>query len=59
MSQFLLKINLGNDAMQTGSDIAEALRDIAKTIEDQYTPASIAGRIKGNGIKIAHWEPSL
>ena len=34
MSQFVLKIKLGNDAMQTGNDIAETLRYIADTIED-------------------------
>lgn len=34
MTMFILKITLGNDAMSTGSDIANSLRDIADMIED-------------------------
>lgn len=33
MSQFVLKIKLGNDAMQTQGDIAEALINAAHRIE--------------------------
>ena len=32
MSQFILKIDLGNDAMQTPYHIQEALRGVSKTI---------------------------
>jgi hypothetical protein len=34
MAQFVLKINLGNEAMQTGSDVSQALRSIADFIQD-------------------------
>ncbi len=33
MPQFVLKITLGNDAMQTGYDIAGALKNTARTLE--------------------------
>jgi hypothetical protein len=34
MSKFTLQIILGNEAMQTPYDVAEALRDLADKIED-------------------------
>lgn len=34
MAQFTLKINLGNEAMQTGYDIAYAVRDVAFRLQD-------------------------
>jgi hypothetical protein len=34
MPQFTLKINLGNEAMQTGYDIAYAVRDVAFRLQD-------------------------
>jgi len=33
MNTFTLTINMGNDAMQTPEDVAEALRDAARDIE--------------------------
>lgn len=32
--RFVLKIKLGNDAMQTGEDVARALREVAEWIDD-------------------------
>ena len=34
MSQFTLTINLGNDAMQTGYDVMQQLRDVAYIMQD-------------------------
>lgn len=36
MAKFQLTINLGNDAMQTGTDVAGALRAVAKRLEDNH-----------------------
>lgn len=60
MAQFCLRINLGNDAMQTGSDVANALRDIADFIQnngnmESYTrangyPGKYVNDINGNTV---------
>ena len=54
-TRFELHITMGNDAMQTGEDVAEALRRIADKLEH--------GRIDGpvmdlNGNKVGTWELS-
>jgi len=36
MARFTLTITLGNDAMQTGADVAQALRAAAERLEDRY-----------------------
>jgi hypothetical protein len=43
MAQFILKITLGNDAMQTGYDIAGALREIADKIYDNEDMREFTG----------------
>ena len=43
MSQFVLKIQLGNDAMLTGYDIAGALREIADKINDNEDMRDFSG----------------
>jgi len=56
MSTFTLKITLGNEAMQTGSDIARALRDIADDIEDQDQMSGTGGNIMDdNGNSVGKW----
>ena len=34
MAQFTLKITLGNDAMQTGFNVAESLKKVSREIEN-------------------------
>ena len=58
MPQFILKINLGNDAMITGYDIAGALRDIANKINDNEDMRDFSGtkRIMDlNGNYVGSW----
>jgi len=60
MVQFCLRINIGNDAMTTGSDVANALRDIAEFIQgngnmESYTrgngyPGKYVNDINGNTV---------
>jgi len=59
MPRFVLSIDLGNDAMCTGSDIADRLRTIADEIQDngdmqQYHPVYRISDINGN--KVGHYE---
>lgn len=35
MPQFILTINLGNDAMSTGYDVAHLMRDVAYIMQDK------------------------
>jgi len=59
MSTFTLKITLGNEAMQTGSDIARALRDIADDIADQDQMSGTGGNIMDdNGNSVGKWSTS-
>jgi hypothetical protein len=37
LGKFVLEIELGNDAMQTGSDIASAIRRVADHVEEMGT----------------------
>jgi hypothetical protein len=64
MSQLILRINLGNDAMTTGSDVSNALRDIADFIQDNGNMESYS-RANGypgryindvNGNTVGFWE---
>jgi hypothetical protein len=41
MLKFTVEIRLGNDAMQSGSDIADALAAVARKLEDFYGQASL------------------
>lgn len=57
--RFDLCITMGNDAMQTGMDIAESLRGVAALIEDETldTLGMPAGPIKDiNGNVVGGWE---
>lgn len=60
MQRFVLEIDLGNDAMQDGRDIAGALMEVAGRIEDHGpfdTPRSpVVGTIlDGNGSFVGRW----
>lgn len=45
MDRFTLTIELGNDAMQTKYDVAEALREIADRLDQQLTEWGYAERM--------------
>lgn len=50
--KFTLTINLGNEAMQTGEDVAEAVALAVYSIEQQEGP----GRIyDANGNQVGEW----
>ena len=58
MSQFILKINLGNEAMLTGYDIAGALRDIADKVNDNENMREFSGEkriLDINGNSVGTW----
>jgi hypothetical protein len=48
-AQFTVKIYLGNDAMQTPEDVADALRRVAEQLENGTTEGSIRD-INGNTV---------
>lgn len=52
--KFILTIDLGNDAMQTNADIADALRTAAFKIQNNYeeTEGSIFDE---NGNRVGSW----
>jgi len=55
MDQFKIWITLGNEAMQTGDDIARALRDVAAKLEG----GEIEGTIRDeNGNKVGTFKLS-
>jgi hypothetical protein len=60
MPQFTLKINLGNEAMQTGYDIAYAVRDVAFRLQDYGNIENIRtckGTISDiNGNTVGSWQ---
>lgn len=57
MSEFTLRIKLGNEAMQSGYDIAIALQDIADDIKDFEYTKNISGTIMDlNGNSVGKWQ---
>jgi hypothetical protein len=58
--EFTLKIEMGNDAMQSYADIAQAVQRIFSDFSRRYEPAEDdAGRIyDANGNKVGNWEVS-
>jgi hypothetical protein len=56
--QFILKIELGNEAMQTPQDIAQALREAAGSLDGLVPEATRAsGSIRDlNGNRVGKWE---
>lgn len=57
MAQFTLKIKLGNEAMQTGNDLAYALKSVSSKIEDNYDKIkNESGKIMDlNGNTVGSW----
>jgi len=58
MSQFILKIKLGNEAMLTGYDIAGALRKIADKVNDNEDMREFSGEkriLDINGNSVGTW----
>jgi hypothetical protein len=58
--RFELKIELGNDAMQTGADVARALRKLAEHMEDTDLETPIdrpdSGHVRDtNGNRVGIW----
>lgn len=63
MKTFNLTIKPGDDAMQTGFDIGEALREQAARIEDNVGEGNITPRALGsiwdsNGNRVGEWSVS-
>jgi hypothetical protein len=57
VSAFRLRIELGNDAMRTGEDVARALREVADQVEgfDPFVP--YGARIRdANGNTVGEWD---
>lgn len=56
-ARFTLEIELGNAAMQTGEDVAEALDRLGSVLGDMTEPSQQgAGRIRDlNGNTVGHW----
>lgn len=54
MAQFTLSITLGNDAMQTNEDIADALYDVAEDVA-LATSGKVFDR---NGNQVGNWRIS-
>jgi hypothetical protein len=62
--QFMLEIALGNDAMNSSQDVADALHEVGKLIEEGFhseypIPDGFSGSIRDvNGNKVGKWEVS-
>ena len=57
MDTFTLVIELGNDAMQDGADVARLLRQLARKIDsDTFTAANYGVLHDVNGNRVAKWE---
>jgi hypothetical protein len=57
--EFTLKIELGNDAMQTRADIEAALRNLGKNLRYMCDPPEAGdsdGIMDYNGNKVGSWE---
>jgi hypothetical protein len=52
---FRLHIELGNDAMQSGPDVARALREVADTIEQEFEARGNISDLNGN--IVGHYGP--
>jgi len=50
MPQFILKIQLGNDAMQTRNDLAMALKDASERVRCEILSSGKIFDINGNSV---------
>lgn len=55
-SRFMLEIELGNDAMQSGPDVAAALREVADRIERDLEARGSIRDVSGN--TVGHYGPT-
>ena len=56
MSQFILKITLGNEAVQTGYDIAMILKALSKKIDTIHDMKGEYGKLMDlNGNSVGSW----
>ena len=54
---FTLRIELGNDAMQSGADVIRSIRDSFKGEEDLPLEVGVGGRLWDvNGNTVGSWE---
>lgn len=56
--KFVLKIELGNDAMQTPNDVADALRKLATRLQDciwSGDPTALERIRDANGATVGSW----
>lgn len=54
---FRLKIEMGNDTMQTPSDLAQALREMAAKVESEDITESREGKVlDDNGLAVGSWK---
>lgn len=60
MSTFNLTITLGNEAMQTPSDVGYALEELGRKLQEEHSlTASESGTIMDdNGNRVGNWEVS-
>jgi hypothetical protein len=57
MSCFTLKIELGNEAMQTGTDVSEALQRLSSKLYDYGDLEDCSGVIMDlNGNRVGSWK---
>jgi hypothetical protein len=58
---FELKINLGNEAMQCPSDVAEALRKLAKKLDgvDDFALTDGGKVMDSNGNSVGEWSVEI
>lgn len=54
--KFTLSINLGNDAMQTREEVAEALERVAGTLRASSLPEDTQHIRDANGNAVGRWE---
>lgn len=57
MADFMLTITMGNDAMQTRHDIADALANVAQRMRDHQYDAGTRGHVRDvNGNSVGTFE---
>lgn len=57
MDKFTVTIELGDDAMQDGQDVARALKEVARKVRDlRFSHADGGGIMDLNGNSVGKWE---
>jgi hypothetical protein len=52
LESFTLRIGMGNAAMLTPEDVAEALRSVARQLDDGYGDGAV---VDANGNRVGEW----